>query len=172
MQEPGNPVAARGTAPDPLLSFYYYYYHHYDKHTPLGWGSPLRAWLLNRSFLFTSEGVDRSPTDKVSTPQVRLLQGGLGSPLRAMLLFSFLPARGSPSPKLLVRCYQWPAPPLPAQPRQPSARGSPSPEKNHKESVKGVSSGSGKTSASAKGGLRIPFTPTEYLSALLPRGSS
>jgi hypothetical protein len=100
-------------------------------YTPLGWGSPLRAWLLNRSFHFTSEGVDRSATNKVSAPHARLLQGGLGSHLRAMLLLSFLQARGSPSPKQLVRCYQWPAPPLPAQSRQPSARGSPSPEKNH-----------------------------------------
>jgi hypothetical protein len=89
MQEPGNPVAARGTPPDPILSFYYYYYHYYDKHTPLGWGSPLRAWLLIRSFHFTSEGVDRSATNKVSAPRVSFLQGGLGSPLRAMLLLSF-----------------------------------------------------------------------------------
>jgi hypothetical protein len=56
MQEPENPVAARGTAPDPILSYYYHYY--YDKHyTP--WLGVTPRGLAAQSIIicFTSEGV-------------------------------------------------------------------------------------------------------------------
>jgi hypothetical protein len=115
MQEPENPVAARGTAPDPLLSYYYHYY--YDKHTPLGWGSPLRAWLHNRSlFRLLARGLIGPQPTEVSAPHVRLLQGGLGSPLRAMLLF--FTSEGVSESKTVgsVLPVAGPTPPCPAAP--------------------------------------------------------